>query len=554
MTFTNGWEMTINPARLQSRMEANLKQLEEGNFLNRMWAYDHTLWQPAPAQISNRLDWLHLHETMQPRIQELEDFTKTLLDQGFTTAVLLGMGGSSMAPDVFGKVFGKQPGFLNLIVLDTTDPVAIRSVHNRIKLDKTLFLVATKSGGTVETLSLFKYFYNQVADQLGEDRAGEHFAAVTDPGSRLDRLASQLQFRKAFHNNTDVGGRYSAMSYFGLVPAALLGIDLSRLLSAGGKAAEANWPGKSPQEAPAVRLGALLGAAVGEGVDKLTFLSDQKMNSLSDWIEQLIAESTGKSGTGILPVVGEIPPKELSSYTSDRLFVLQHKGESDAVIALSEMLRSQNYPVVEFEAADEYDLGGMILTWEIATAVAGHLMEIQPFDQPNVESAKVLARKSVQAFQESGSLPERGASDLSAEAIEAFLADVRAGDYIALQAYLEPTDETKAEFRKLQARLRDKYRCAVTFGFGPRFLHSTGQLHKGDRGNGHFIQFVTKSRQDLDIPDKAGSPESGISFSALKQAQAIGDADALREAGRPVLTFLFVSEPLTAIQGLVTDL
>ena len=554
MTFTNGWELTIHPAKLQTRMEANLKQLEEGNFLNRLWAYDHTLWQDSPTQISNRLDWLHLHETMQPKIQELEDFTQTILDEGYSTVVLLGMGGSSLAPDVFGKIFGTREGFLELIVLDTTDPAAIGAAEERLDLAKTFFLVATKSGSTVETLSLFKYFYNRTVEQLGEAQAGQHFAAITDPGSKLDRLASQLHFRQAFLNNTDVGGRFSAMSYFGLVPAALIGVDLSKMLASSGTAADANWPGKSPADAPAVQLGALLGVAVSAGRDKLTFLADQQMIPFSDWIEQLIAESTGKSGTGILPVVGEIPPKDLDTYSPDRIFVLQQIGSSEALNVLSERFRALDFPVIEFKAADAYGLGALILTWEIATAVAGHLMEIHPFNQPNVESAKVLARKSVQAYRDTGELPAREAAKLSEEAIEAFLSEVKPGDYISLQAYLRPTDEIEAEFRKMQARLRDKHRCAVTFGFGPRFLHSTGQLHKGDRGNGHFIQFVTTTPQDLEIPDNPGEPESGITFSALKQAQAIGDADALREADRPVLTFILEDDPLAAIQGMVSDL
>ena len=554
MTFTNGWELTIHPAKLQTQMEANLKQLEEGSFLNRLWAYDHTLWQASPTQISNRLDWLHLHETMQPKIDELDDFTQTVLDEGYSTVVLLGMGGSSLAPDVFGKIFGTQEGFLELIVLDTTDPTAIRAAEERLDLQKTLFLVATKSGGTVETLSLFKYFYNRTVDELGDAQAGQHFAAITDPSSKMDRLASQLQFRQAFLNNTDVGGRFSAMSYFGLVPAALIGVDLSKMLTAAGTAAEANWPGKSPADAPAVRFGALLGAAVSAGRDKLTFLADQQLIPFSDWIEQLIAESTGKSGTGILPVVGEIPPKDLDTYTPDRIFALQHIGNSAALKVLSEQLRSLEFPVVEFSVEDAYGLGTLVLTWEIATAVAGHLMGIHPFNQPNVESAKVLTRKSVQEYQETGELPARDAAELSDETIEAFLTEVEAGDYIALQAYLQPTDEIEAEFRKMQARLREKYLCAVTFGFGPRFLHSTGQLHKGDRGNGHFIQFVTRTPQDLEIPDNPGKPETGITFGALKQAQSIGDADALREAGRPVLTFILEDDPLAAIQGLVSDL
>ncbi|MBN2043499.1 MAG: hypothetical protein JW757_00660 [Anaerolineales bacterium] len=527
--------LSFFPSGLQDNLDSALQNIEKNQVLPRLWRHDHTLWAPSPDQISNRLDWLELPSIMSAELDSLTNFAQELPGLGFSSMVLLGMGGSSLAPEVFKKVFGPQPGFLDLLVIDTTDPVAIRKVSDSLDLTKSLFIVATKSGGTVETLSLFKYFYHLLDADPAISKVGSHFIAITDPGSKLEQLAAEFNFRKIFLNNPNLGGRYSALSHFGLVPAASLGLDLSKILKEATSASGQNSPLTPPAQSPAAQLGALIAAGFIAGRDKLTFISNPEIASFSDWIEQLIAESTGKSGKGILPVVGEPIPSDLSLYGDDRIFVLQQLGHSATISTLAVRLKQAGFPVIESQIQDPHQLGNLILTWQIATAIAGHLIGIQPFDQPDVESAKIAARQSVQTYHETGMLPECVVEKASAKKIDQFLIGVENSDYIALQAYLPPFPEIEAVFRQIQAKLRDKHKLAVTFGFGPRFLHSTGQLHKGDRGNGYFIQFITPPPSDLAIPDQAGRPESKITFGTLKQAQALGDGAALEAQGRKLL-------------------
>jgi hypothetical protein len=423
--------------------------------------------------------------------------------------------------------------------------VTIRNTQKSLLLEKTIFIVATKSGGTVETLSLFKYFYNLVDTDPKIQSAGAHFIAITDPGSRLDKLATELSFHKIFMNNPNLGGRYSALSYFGLVPAACLGVDLPKLLDSSKSASQKNSADKPANHSTAAKLGAFIAAGFNAGKDKLTFISSPEINSFSDWVEQLVAESTGKIGKGILPVVGEPVADDLAAYGNDRIFVIQQFGHTHSLETLADQLKNADFPVIECQIQEPYQLGELILTWEIATAIAGHLIGINPFDQPDVESAKVIARQSVQAYQETGELPQRVIELASAEKITGFLENISSHDYISLHAYLPSDPEIETVFRRLQANLRDRYKVAVTFGFGPRFLHSTGQLHKGDRGNGFFIQLVTTAVIDLDIPDYPGKLESGISFDTLKQAQAIGDGAALKSKNRKLI-ILSINTPLLA--------
>lgn len=545
---------TFTPSDLQPQLDSALKELEANNALPRLWKHDHTLWHPEPDEIINRLDWLELPESMQPKLEELDQFARGLANQGFETAVLLGMGGSSLGPEVFKKTFGARPGFLDLLVLDTTDPVTIRNTQESLSLEKTIFIVATKSGGTVETLSLFKYFYNLADADPSIQSSGAHFVAITDPGSRLEKIATELSFRKIFLNNPNLGGRYSALSFFGLVPAACLGVDLPKLLSSAQSASQKNSASTPANRSSAAALGAFLAAGFNAGKDKLTFISSPEIAPFSDWVEQLVAESTGKAGKGILPVVGEPVPDDLTTYGDDRIFVIQQIGDSPTLSGLSGQLKTAGFPVIECRLQDSYQLGELILTWEIATAIAGNLIGIQPFDQPDVESAKVIARQSLQAYQETEELPERVIELASAQKITKFFEDLTSTDYIALQAYLPSNPEIEAEFRTMQAKLRDHHKVAVTLGFGPRFLHSTGQLHKGDRGNGFFIQFVTTASEDLAIPDNPGRPQSGISFDTLKQAQAIGDGAALEANHRKLIT-LSINTPLVAsLKNLVESL
>jgi hypothetical protein len=384
-----------------------------------------------------------------------------------------------------------------------------------------------------------------VVEAVGADGAGEHFVAITDPGSKLADLAERYNFRATFLNDTNIGGRYSALSYFGLVPAALVGVDVPRLLDDAMSMACAAESCVAARDNPAAVLGAILGdlaksgrdRAVSQGTrDKVTFITSPEIAGFGDWVEQLIAESTGKEGKGILPVVGE-PVGSPDVYGDDRLFVylgLEEDGTGDSVI---QALEDTGHPMVRLRLKNLYDLGGQFFLWEMATAVASHRLAINPFDQPNVEAAKVLARQMVSEYTETGALPTGEAAPLSQEALKQFLGQANPGDYIAIQAYVQPTAEADAALQSLRTQLRDRLKLATTVGYGPRFLHSTGQLHKGDAGNGLFIQFTADASQDVPIPDEAGSPASSISFGVLKTAQALGDRQALLDANRRVIRF-----------------
>jgi transaldolase/glucose-6-phosphate isomerase len=538
-----------------------LDEMAAGDVVDRIWAHDHTVWQPDPGEITNRLGWLDIADRMEDEIPRLEELADTVRAAGYTDVLLLGMGGSSLAPDVFSKTFGTREGYLNLAVLDSTDPSAVMAAAKGLDLRHTLFIVASKSGSTVETLSFFRFFYNRVALALGEDQAGDHFIAVTDPGSKLIDLAEQHGFRALFLNDPNIGGRYSALSFFGLVPAALLGIDLDRLLDRAVTAAAGCQGDASGEENPGARLGAILGELALAGRDKVTFVTSPAIEPFGDWVEQLIAESTGKAGTGILPVVGEpLGPPEV--YSDDRLFVHLQLGEDETHAAALAALEGAGHPVVRLRLRDLYHLGEQIFLWEFAVAVAGHGLGIHPFNQPNVEAAKVQARRMVERYQEEGELPSGESSPVTAEALRDFLS--QAGEegspsphsnqpYIALQAYVQPTARTDAALLALRTQLRDRTRLATTVGYGPRFLHSTGQLHKGDAGNGLFVQLTADSPHDAPIPDVAGSSGSSITFGVLEAAQALGDRRALEDAGRRVIRFHLGEDVLGGLENLAQD-
>lgn len=478
---------------------------------------------------------------MVAEVERINRFVDEVQAAGFTEVMLLGMGGSSLAPELFAKTFGETK--LKLRVLDSTDATAVQTYAQTADLAHTLFIIATKSGGTVETFSFFKYFYNRMVDLVGANKAGQHFVAITDPGSGLVDTANQYSFRETFENDPNIGGRYSVLSFFGLVPAALVGVDVAKLLQ------RAQAATKSPT---AAQLGAIMGEAAKAGRDKVTFILPDAIASFGDWVEQLIAESTGKEGKGILPVVGE-PVLEPDGYGADRLFVyLQLAGEMACDTAVSK-LEKAGQPVVRVSLNDLYDLGGQFFIWELATAVAGHILDIQPFDQPNVESAKVLARKMVAAYQESGQLPQLDSTAPTSDNLANFVAQAKAGDYIAIHAYVPPTPKTDALLQRLRTHLLEKSHCATTVGYGPRFLHSTGQLHKGDGGNGLFIQFTSDPAQDVDIPDTAGEAASGMSFGVLKQAQALGDAQALLDENRRLIRFELGTDVEGQLQALLGE-
>jgi glucose-6-phosphate isomerase len=527
----------------QEKVDRALDLLNSQNIMRRIWAHDYSVWAKEPDEISNRLGWLHSPEVMVDNLDRIQALVDTVRQgdskgQHYSDVLLLGMGGSSLAPEVFSNIFAADGRGLRLRVLDSTDPGAVLAASEGLDPARTLFIVSTKSGGTVETLSFFKHFYNWTAAGLGREVAGGHFVAITDPGSKLAQLAEQYNFRATFLNDPNIGGRYAALSYFGLVPAALVGVDLDRLLDRAQTMACNNDSCNSPVDGDnlGAQLGAIMGALARDGRDKVTLVPSPALANFGDWVEQLIAESTGKLGVGIVPVVGEsVGPPEV--YGHDRLFVnLRLEGDYTNDKAMAALVEA-GHPLVTIHLKDRYDLGGQFFLWEMATAVAGHILGIHPFDQPNVEAAKILAQEMVAAYQEEGWLPAGETSPSEASMLTDFLEGANPGDYIAIQAYVQPTDEVRSVLQAFRIRLRDKTRLATTLGFGPRFLHSTGQLHKGDGGNGLFIQFTSGAAQDVPVPNEAGSSASSISFGLLKEAQSLGDAQALEDAGRRLIRF-----------------
>ncbi len=469
--------------------------------VERLWEADHTLWQDDPTEVSDRLGWLHVAAEMAADRDRLDTFAATAAADGLTSAVVMGMGGSSLFPEVLARTFGPVEGALELRVLDTTDPAAVLRVGHECPPETTLFVASSKSGGTIETRSHLEVFWAT----LGR---GDRFTAVTDPGSSLADLATERGFRALFENRPDIGGRYSALSYFGLVPAALAGVDWPALLASAGAMAERLGPGGPAEENPGLRLGAILGAAVKAGRDKVTLVIDPEIETFGLWLEQLLAESTGKAGTGVVPVAGErLGPSEV--YGEDRLFVAigEHHGLAP--------LAAAGHPVVELPYDGPLALGGLVLQWELGTAICGAVLGINPFDQPNVAEAK----------EATAAVLEKGLPDIEPEPLGTLLAEVRPGDYLAIQAYVDPEDGVVDAIEDARTALRDRLVVATTVGLGPRFLHSTGQLHKGGPPSGVFVQVVGEDATDLAIP---GRP---YGFSELKQAQAAGDLATLRRRG-----------------------
>jgi glucose-6-phosphate isomerase len=565
--------LEVKLGEYRQAVEDALKRMADQRVIQRIWSQDHTVWKSEPTEISNRLGWLRIIETSRQNLGRLTGLADTLRKAGYRRAVLLGMGGSSLAPEVFSKTFGPADGYLDLSVIDSTDPELILSYAEELDMSTTLFIVSTKSGGTVETLSFFKYFYNRTAETVGSDNAGEHFVAITDPGSKLADLAAEYKFRDTFLNDPNIGGRYSALSYFGLVPAALLGIDLQLLLdraaratcdcgdpdcsseTTGSRGGNGGAGGGTSGSDPSALLGAVMGQlAAGRGSrrDKVTIFTSPGLESFGDWVEQLIAESTGKEGRGIVPVIGE-PLGTPAVYGPDRLFVqLRLKGADEADAGLKK-LEQAGHPLVRIDIQDLYDLGAQFFLWEMATAVAGHILGINPFDQPNVESAKVRAREMMSAYAESGTLPEDRFEVPKGEVIDRFLSQTADRDYVCIQAYVQPTETTTSLLQQLRTKIRDRYRIATTVGYGPRFLHSTGQLHKGDGGSGLFVQFTNTPARDASIPDTAGDDQSSVSFGTLKMAQALGDKQALKDNQRRVIRVHLGSDVPADLKGLLSD-
>ena len=549
----------------QDAVDTALAEIRGQRVMARIWDHDHTVWKPEPKEITNRLGWLHIAETMGDEVQRLQEFADAVRADGYTHVLLLGMGGSSLAPEVFRKTFGVQKGYLDLTVLDSTDPAAVAAHAERLDPQRALFIVSTKSGTTVETLSFFKFFYNWTSDAIGAQRAGDRFIAITDPGSSLVDIAERQHFREIFLNDPNIGGRYAALSYVGLVPAALMGMDIALLLNRATAMAAHCETSSSPRQDDtiAARLGAVLGALAKVGRDKVTLVASTEITSFGDWLEQLLAESSGKEGKGIIPVVGE-PLGSPEKYGEDRLFVNFLLNGDDTYDAALTKLEKAGHPIIRITLHDQYDLGAQCFLWEMAVAVACHRLGINPFNQPNVEAAKARARQAVDEYTRRGILPTDtpiladgdiavyGAvkGDNAGTVLVNFLSRAEPGAYVAIQAYVQPIPEIEAALQGLRTKVRDRFRLATTLGYGPRFLHSTGQLHKGDGGHGLFVQITADDATDIPVPDKAGSPDSSLTFGVLKTAQAHGDQQALLDAGRRVIRFHLGGDVVKGLKAL----
>jgi len=540
------------PASVEARLTdaqaraigARVAKAQEQHTLRRVWAKDDSLWPAGDDKPSARLGWLTAADCSLEHLDDILAFAREARAEGFTDCALLGMGGSSLAPEVLWRTFGTSGDRgLRLHVLDSTHPDAVAELAAKLPLDRTLFLVSSKSGGTLEPRSMHAYFHALAPD-------GRQWAAITDPGTSLEALAHEQGFRRVFHGTPDVGGRYSALTAFGVVPAALIGADVRGLLERAEVAARAADPSLPPGHAPALWLGVALGELARSGRDKLTFVVDEPLGSLGLWLEQLVAESTGKHGNGIVPIADE-PLGAPERYGEDRVFVHLHctSGEGDAEVAERlDALADAGHPVIAFPFEEPLDLGALFFHWELAVAVAGAAIDVNPFDQPDVQSAKDATVATIEAYVRDGAFAQqdtRAASGEQAAAALRELLDARAGagSYVALLAYLPPTfDDALAELR---VAIRARTRAATTAGYGPRYLHSTGQLHKGGPARGAFVQLVGRDGgQDMEIPG------AGYGFGALVTAQAIGDARALTQRGLPLLRIDVDPDPAAAIRAL----
>jgi transaldolase / glucose-6-phosphate isomerase len=544
------WEFS---APLTQAVQTTLKDWQASNKMARLWSGDPSLWTGDDED--KWIGWLSIVEDRLAHLNELNDAAADVAKADFTHALLLGMGGSSLCPEVLKITYGRQPGHPELHVLDSTDPAQIKSVENQVDLAKTLCIVASKSGSTLEPNIFKQYFFERMQQTVGKEKAGQHFMAITDPGSKMQQVAERDQFLKIFSGRPSIGGRYSALSNFGMAPAAIMGLDLSKFLQRANEMVQACKPEVPTDQNPGAILGAILGTLGNLGRNKVTFITSPGIHDLGAWLEQLIAESTGKIGKGLIPVDREaLGAPEV--YGNDRVFVhLRLADELDTLQTQKlEVLRNAGHPVVEIELADTYDLGQEFFRWEIATAVAGSILKINPFNQPDVEASKIVTRQLTEAYEKSGKLPEeaplfddgaiklftdeRNAANLSKLAgsdrsltgfLRAHLSQLNPGDYMALLAYIEMNSAHEESLQAMRHAVRDRKHVATCLGFGPRFLHSTGQAYKGGPNTGVFLQITCDDAIDLPVPRQK------YTFGIVKAAQARGDFQVLADRNRRAL-------------------
>ncbi|TMC54786.1 MAG: bifunctional transaldolase/phosoglucose isomerase [Chloroflexi bacterium] len=525
--------------RLQPVVDAQVAKLQKDDAPRRLWAKDSTLWSADPAkrqEIHDRLGWLDVADKMLEKSAEFRELA--VAGRKFTDVVLLGMGGSSLCPDVLRHTFGAVKGHPKLHVLDTTDPATILGVRSKIKVPTTFFIVASKSGETTETLSHFAYFWEQVK------KNGKQFAAITDPGTSLEKLAKDHGFRWTFSNPPDIGGRYSALSYFGLVPAALMGVNVAEMLERAIEMEHSCADSVPVESNPGAWLGAVMGKLAAQGRNKLTLIASPKVATFGYWVEQLLAESTGKEAKGIVPIEGE-PVGKPAVYGDDRLFV-HIRMDADPPHRGARAIEKAGHPVITLTMRDKLDLGGEFLRWEVATAIAGAVLGIDAFDQPNVQESKDNTKKVLAKFKQAGNLPkaESVAAAKAKPGIASLLKQAKRGAYFAIMAYTARTPGSEAAIAAIRTSIRDKTKIATTAGYGPRFLHSTGQLHKGGPKTGLFLQIVQDDTKDVKIPGQT------FSFSVLKQAQSLGDLQSLTSRRLPVLRVTLGRDPAAGWRAL----
>jgi transaldolase / glucose-6-phosphate isomerase len=556
--------MKFQLGTLTSNFDSAIQEAETNQIVRRIWRKDTGLWKTddeSQRLIKNSLGWLTVTDEMIGVAGALVEHADMIRRRGFRQVMVCGMGGSSLCPEVLRQTFPRREGFPELLVLDSTDPDVIAEFAQRIDIQHCLFVVSSKSGSTIEPLVFNKFWFEELSKHTANP--GENFIAITDPGSPMVEMAAQMRFQEVFLNQPDIGGRYSALSYFGLVPAALTGIDINELLSRAKQMSQqcsALMPVKSN---PGLQLGVALGEAAKAGRDKLTLIIDPQIASLGLWIEQLIAESTGKEGKGILPVTGE-PLGDLAVYGNDRLFVSISIGQLDepGKIAL-DTFAAAGHPVIHRELNDLYELGAEFFVWEFATACAGWRLGINPFDQPNVQEAKAVAIELLSAFKKEKQLPKQkevaadnvltiysegpsgAVTSAVVAALRAQLDTIRPGDYVALLGFIESTPEIDEILQRVRTLIRDHKHCATTVGYGPRFLHSTGQLHKGGPNTGVIFQITGEDKIDFPVPGE------DYSFSILKQSQAFGDFRALARRGCRVLGIHIRDNTVTGLEHLL---
>ena len=509
----------------ESYVAAAIAELDKREVVRRIWDRDHSVWDSDPTEISDRLGWLTVAGQMRQQVAGLRAFAEEIRNEGYEQVVLLGMGGSSLGALALEMLLGRANGYPKLVVLDSTVPDMVASVEAASRDAKTLYIIASKSGTTIEPNMLYRYFRALVEQSVGTENAGRDFVAICDAGTELEHMAREQGFRETFINPADIGGRYSVQSLFGLVPASLTGIDIEAFLSQveimRGKCAAT----VAVEENPGAWLGAAIVELYKQGCDKLTLVTTESLAGFGLWVEQLLAESTGKEGRGIIPIIGE-PRLAADVLGNDRfcVYVRLDGDNADETDAYVDDIEASGVPTIILSLSDKYEIGAEFFRWEFATAVAGSLMGIHPFDQPDVQRAKDNTARLLEGYQSGGVRPSLNPVGSLADLI----GQVKPGCYLSITAYVEPTPQFEQAIAVLRARISNRSYIPTTFAYGPRYLHSTGQLHKGGTDSGLFLQLVQTGDSDVTIPGEA------FTFGVLAAAQAKGDLDALSALGRPV--------------------